>query len=110
MYESARLEGAGAFRIWAQIAMPLARPAIVAVAVLSFVFYWSNFLDPLLYLNNQQNYTLPVGLQSLQQMQPTAFPLLMAGAVFITVQVIIMFILAQRYFLQDTRGAGWLGR
>ena len=110
MYESARLEGAGAFRIWAQIAMPLARPAIVAVAVLSFVFYWSNFLDPLLYLNNQQNYTLPVGLQSLQQMQPTAFPLLMAGAVFITVPVIIMFILAQRYFFQDTRGAGWLGR
>lgn len=110
LYEAAQLEGAGAFRVWAWIAMPLARPSIVAVAVLSFVFYWSNFLDPLLYLNDQRNYTLPVGLQSLQQMEPTNFPLLMAGAVMITIPVIIMFIVAQRYFLQDTRGAGWLGR
>jgi multiple sugar transport system permease protein len=110
LYEAARLEGAGAFRVWAWIAMPLARPAITAVAVLSFVLYWSNFIDPLLYLNNQQNYTLPVGLQSLQQMHPTAYPLLMAGAVLITVPVIIMFVSAQRHFLQENRSAGWLGR
>lgn len=110
LYEAARLEGAGAFRIWAWIAMPLARPAITAVAVLAFVLYWSNFLDPLLYLNTQSRYTLPVGLQSLQQMQPTAYPLLMAGAVLITVPVIIMFVFAQKHFLQENRGAGWLGR
>lgn len=101
LYESARLEGAGAFRVWASIAMPLARPSITAVGVLSFVLYWSNFLDPLLYLNDQRNYTLPVGLQSLKQMHPTNFPLLMAGAVMITVPVIIMFIFAQKYFLQE---------
>jgi len=110
LYEAARLEGAGAFRVWAWIAMPLARPAITAVAVLAFVLYWSNFLDPLLYLNTQSRYTLPVGLQSLQQMQPTAYPLLMAGAVLITVPVIIMFVFAQKHFLQENRGAGWLGR
>jgi multiple sugar transport system permease protein len=110
LYEAARLEGAGAFRVWAWIAMPLARPAITAVAVLAFVLYWSNFLDPLLYLNTQSKYTLPVGLQSLQQMQPTAYPLLMAGAVLITVPVIIMFVFAQKHFLQENRGAGWLGR
>jgi multiple sugar transport system permease protein len=108
LYEAAQLEGAGALRVWAWIAMPLARPSIVAVAVLSFVLYWSNFIDPLLYL--RRDYTLPVGLQFLQQMQPTNFPLLMAGAVMITIPVIIMFVLAQRYFLQDARGAGWLGR
>ncbi|HEX9987701.1 MAG TPA: carbohydrate ABC transporter permease [Chloroflexia bacterium] len=110
IYESARLDGAGAFRIWAIIAMPLARPAIVAVGVLSFVFYWSNFMEPLLYLNDQVNYTLPLGLQALKQMQPTNFPLLMAGAVLITIPVLVMFVVAQRYFLQETRGAGWLGR
>lgn len=110
MYESARLDGAGAFRVWGQIAMPLSRASIVAVGVLAFVFYWSNFIDPLLYLNQQENYTLPIGLQSLQQMQPTNFPLLIAGAVVITVPVIVMFMFAQRYFLQETRGAGWLGR
>ena len=110
LYEAARLEGAGAFRIWASIAMPISKPAIVAVAVLSFVFYWSNFIDPLLYLNDQRNYPLSIGLQFLQQMQPTAFPLLMAGAVLITIPVIIMFMLAQKFFLQDVRGAGFLGR
>jgi multiple sugar transport system permease protein len=110
LYEAARLEGAGAFRIWARIAMPLAKPSIVAVAVLAFVLYWSNFIDPLLYLNDQRNYPLTVGLQFLQQMQPTAFPLLMAGAVMITLPVIIMFMFAQKFFLQDARGAGWLGR
>ncbi len=110
MYESARLDGAGAWRVWAQIAMPLSRASIVAVGVLAFVFYWSNFIDPVLYLNRQENYTLPMGLQSLQQMQPTNFPLLIAGAVVITVPVILMFMLAQRFFLQESRGAGWLGR
>lgn len=110
LYESARLEGASAFRVWASIAMPLSRPAITVVGVLAFVAYWSNYIDPLLYLNKQADYTLPIGLQSLQQMPAIGFPLLMAGAVMITVPVIAMFMLAQRYFLQDMRGAGWLGR
>jgi multiple sugar transport system permease protein len=96
--------------VWVSIAMPLSRPAIVAVAVLAFVLYWSNFIDPLLYLNNQQNYTLPVGLQALQQMVPTNFPILMAGAVLITLPVIVMFMFAQGWFLEDARGAGWIGR
>ena len=110
IYESARLDGAGAFRVWASIAMPVSRPSITAVAVLAFVLYWSNYLDPLLYLSSQDNYTLPIGLQSLQQMPSIGFPLLLAGAVLITAPVIAMFMLAQRYFLQDMRGAGWLGR
>ncbi|HEX8221550.1 MAG TPA: carbohydrate ABC transporter permease [Chloroflexia bacterium] len=110
LYESARLDGAGAFRVWWQIAMPLSRASIVAVGVLAFVYYWSNFIEPLLYLNRQENYTLPIGLEALQQMQPTNFPLLIAGAVVITVPVIVMFMFAQRFFLQETRGAGWLGR
>lgn len=110
LYEAARLEGAGALRVWWMVAMPLSKPAVTAVGVLAFVFYWSNFLDPLLYLNNQQLNTLPVGLQSLQQMEPTNYPLLMAGAVMITVPVILMFMLAQKFFLQDARGAGWMGR
>ena len=90
--------------------MPLIRPASMAVAVLSFVFYWSNFIDPLLYINNQSYYTLPVALQSLQQLHPSRWPLLMAGAVVVTVPVLLAFAAAQRYFLQEHGGAGWLGR
>ena len=110
LYEAARLEGASAPRVWASIAIPMSKPAVVAVGVLAFVLYWSNFIDPLLYLNNQENYTLPIGLQALQQLVPTDFPLLMAGSVLITVPVVIMFMFAQRWFLEDARGAGWFGR
>jgi multiple sugar transport system permease protein len=60
VYESARLDGAGVLQTWYLIALPLARPAVIAVAVLSFTFYWSNYVDPLLYLHSASNYT-PTG-------------------------------------------------
>jgi multiple sugar transport system permease protein len=110
VFEAARLDGCGVFRIWWSIALPLIRPATVAVGALTFVFYWSNFVDPLLYLNSQDRYTLPVALQSLQQMHPSRWPQLMAGAVLVTLPALVAFALVQRFFLQEHRGSGWLGR
>ena len=109
-FEQARLDGAGAFRTWWTVGMPLVRSASTAVAVLAMVLYWSDFISPLLYVNNQAYYTLPVGVQTLQQMDRTNWPLLMAGAVVLTLPVLIMFIVAQRYFFQEERGRGFLGR
>ncbi len=110
VYESARLEGAGALRVWAEIAMPLARPTIVAVGMLAFVAYWGNFIDPLLYLRSPEKMTLPYSLQILYQLDATNWPLLMAGAVLVTTPVVIVFVIAQRSFLQQFREQGWLGR
>ena len=110
LFEAARVDGCGAFRTWWTVAIPLVRPALMVVGVLSFVFYWSNFVDPLLYVNNQSYYTLPVALQSLQQLHPSRWSMLMAGAVVVTVPVLVAFAAAQRYFLQEHRGSGWLGR
>lgn len=98
LYEQAQLDGAGAVRIWWTIGLPLMRPAITAVIVLAGLHYWSDLIDPLLYINNQQYYTLPVGIQALQQMDPTNWPLLMAGAVVLTLPVLLVFIVAQHYF------------
>ena len=81
LFEAARLEGMGALRIWASIAMPLARPAVAAVALLTFVQYWSDFMNPLLYLKSDDRTTLALGLRVLQQLDATNWPLLMAGAV-----------------------------
>ena len=78
--------------------MPLAWAATVAVTVLSFILYWSDFFSPLLYLKSEARYTLPVGLQILQQMDKTNWPLLMAGVVVMTAPTIILFLLIQRYF------------
>jgi multiple sugar transport system permease protein len=82
IYESARIDGAGVLATWAWVALPIARPTAVAVAILTFVLYWGDFISPLLYLNDVGGYTLPVGLQLLQQLGRSDYPLLMAGAVW----------------------------
>ena len=110
VYESARLDGASAPRIWAGIAMPLARPTVVAVGMLAFVAYWGNYIDPLLYLRSPEKMTLPYALQLLHQLDATNWPVLMAGAALVTAPVVLVFLLAQRSFLQQFRGDGWLGR
>ncbi|MGH2534036.1 MAG: carbohydrate ABC transporter permease [Thermomicrobiales bacterium] len=110
IYDAARLDGAGALRIWGQIAMPLAIPTITAVGVLSFAYHWSAFIEPLLYIQSAEKLTLPTGLQALAQLDRTNWPVLMAGAVMVTAPVVAVFLLVQRAFLQDLRGSGWLGR
>jgi multiple sugar transport system permease protein len=110
LFEAARLEGLGPFVIWWRVAMPLVRPVTVAVAVLAFVFTWGNFLDPLIYLFDQEKFTVPLGLRALATLDRTNFPLLLAGSVAATLPVVVAFLYVQRYFLQEFRGAGWLGR
>jgi multiple sugar transport system permease protein len=110
LFEACRLEGLPPFAVWWRVAMPLVRPATVAIAVLAFVFTWSNFLDPLIYLFDQDKFTVPLGLKSLAQLDPQNFPLLLAGAVTATAPVVLAFLYVQRYFLQEFRGSGWLGR
>lgn len=110
LFEAARLDGAGAFRVWAGVAMPLARPTIVAVGVLAFVVYWSNFIDPLLYIRSRENQTLPYALETLRQLDANNWPLLMAGAAMVTAPVVLVFLLVQRAFLQEFRGQGWSER
>jgi multiple sugar transport system permease protein len=110
LFESARLDGAGVLDVWASIAMPLARPTIVAVGVLAFSLYWSDFLNPLLFLKSDARYTLPVGLSLLKEMDETNWPLLMAGAVIMTAPMILLFLLVQRYFWPEGRLSGFTGR
>ena len=110
LFEASRLEGLGPFATWWRVAMPLVRPVTVAVAVLAFVFTWGNFLDPLIFLSDQEEFTVPLGLRALSVLDRTNFPLLLAGSVAATLPVIFAFLYVQRYFLQEYRGAGWLGR
>ncbi len=104
VFAAARLDGAGNLQIWAIVAMPLAWPTTVAVSVLSFALLWSDFISPLIYLKSEQNYTLPVGVQLLQQMDSTNWPFLMVGAALMTIPIIVMFFFIQRFFWLDSRG------
>jgi multiple sugar transport system permease protein len=110
LYEACRLEGMTPLATWWRVAMPLVRPVTIAVATLAFITSWGNFLDALVYLFDSDLYTVPLGLRSLAQLDRTNFPLLLAGAVAATVPVVVVFLVAQRWFLHEHRGTGWLGR
>lgn len=106
LFESARLDGAGALHSWWALGLPLARPTLVAVGVLTFIHYWSDFIDPLLYLKSESRYTLAIGLRILQQLDLTNWPLLMAGSTVMTVPVVISYLLVQRFSWMEGRLAG----
>lgn len=109
LWSSARLDGAGVLRIWATIAMPLARPTTIVVGVLTFMLYWSDFINPLLYLKSERNYTVAIGLQLLQQMDRTNWPLLMAASIVMILPIVVLFLTVQRYFWPESRLSGIVG-
>jgi len=110
LVDAARLEGLGLFAIWRTVAAPLVRPTTFAVGALAFAFHWSNFVDPLLYLNDPSLFTAPLGLRQLKDLGPTDFPTLMAAALVVTLPAALAFGAVQHRFLSDVRAAGWMGR
>lgn len=100
-FEAARLEGAGALTIWRRIALPGALPTTLAVLLLAFTYYWSDFVDPLLFLKSEQRYTLAVGLRMLQQMSVTNWSLLLAAVVVMTAPVIVVYLALQYWIRPD---------
>ncbi len=102
LFEAARVEGADAWTTWRKVAMPMARPTVAAVIVLSFALYWNDFTNPVLYLYRPSTYTLPVGLQILKQLDATNWSLLMAGAVVVTLPMVLLFLALQPLFLSDS--------
>ncbi|RYG48229.1 carbohydrate ABC transporter permease [bacterium] len=110
LYEAAELDGASTLKVWWRIAMPLARSTTMAVSALTFAMYWSDYINPLLYLKSQDRFTLPLGLQQLQQLDKTNWPLLMAASAVLILPAAIVFLLIQRFFLQESRlggSSGW---
>ncbi|WES63546.1 carbohydrate ABC transporter permease [Microbacter sp. GSS18] len=107
LLEAARVDGAGEWRIFARIFMPLAGPALATVGILSFLAAWNAFLWPLIVAQSQDTYTLPVGLASAAQGSNTLdYGILLAGAVVILLPVLILFLFLQRYFIQGVATAG----
>ncbi len=102
VYEAAELDGLSPLQIWARVAFPLAKPAAFAVAVLAFAWHWSNFTDALLYITTAERSTLPLGLRDLYSLEPTNHPILLAGAVLVTLPAVVAFLSAQRAFFTRT--------
>lgn len=109
LYDACRIQDLTPLRTWWRVAMPLVRPVTGALAALVFVFTWSNFLDPLAYVYDRDLYTLPLALRLLSTLDPTNFPVFLAGAAIATAPALVVFAVAQRRFLSDT-AMGWLRR
>jgi multiple sugar transport system permease protein len=107
--EAARIDGAGDLRIFLQIVLPLARPALATLAVLTFLNNWNDFLWPLYVLLSPENMTLQPGLSMLQGAFRTHFGIVMAGAVVASVPVLVLFGIAQRQIVESVAGTGVKG-
>jgi putative chitobiose transport system permease protein len=98
--EAARVDGAGEFKIWWHVFMPLAKPAVATLAIFIFVASWSTFLWPLLILNHEEMYTLPVCIAKLSGVFGESTNVLAAASVIAIAPVILFFLLLQRWFIR----------
>jgi putative chitobiose transport system permease protein len=105
LLDAARVDGAGEFRIWRSIAMPLVRPSLAAVAIFTFVTSWNDFLWPSLMLHTRDGMTLPVGLAALQGFFSSDARSIAAGVTMTIIPILLFFILVQRYFVRGLAGA-----
>ncbi|MCY3867285.1 MAG: carbohydrate ABC transporter permease [Chloroflexi bacterium] len=104
--EAAKMDGASAFQIFARIILPLARPALGAVAVFEFVSTWNDFLSPLIYLSSDRNYTVSIGLAAFRNDYFTAWHLFMAASAVAMLAPPAVFFLAQKYFISGVALTG----
>jgi multiple sugar transport system permease protein len=94
--EAARLDGAGTFRIFWSVMLPLARPGLISMGVLTVLWSWNDLLWPLVVVNDDSKMPLTVGLSTLQGEHLTEYPLLMAGSLLASLPMILVFLAAQR--------------
>ena len=104
--EAALLDGASHFRIFISIILPLAKPALATLAVLTYVNIWNEFFTPLIYLSTIERFTLPVGLSFFQSQSGSDYGPLMAGAALSMLPTLVLFVVAQRYFTSGVAMTG----
>lgn len=108
LLEAARMDGAGEFRVFFTIFLPLSGPAVATVTIMSFLNSWNNFIWPLIVAQSSSTYTLPVGLAATSQASAnvTDYGLVLAGAIVVMLPVLVLFLFLQRYFVQGIAASG----
>jgi multiple sugar transport system permease protein len=108
--EAARIDGCGELAILWRIVLPLSKPAMAVVAIFSFMGSWNDFMSPLIYLNSVEKLTVTLGLSKFQGMYgATLWNSVMAGTVLIVLPPLILFLAAQRYFVEGIHMTGLTG-
>ncbi|ANS77161.1 sugar ABC transporter ATP-binding protein [Paenibacillus yonginensis] len=107
--ESARIDGCSELGIFARIILPLAKPALVTLGIFSLLWSWNDFLQPLIYLSKEKLYTIQMGIRYFQQLNGTDYPLIMAATTMSLIPIIIIYLFAQRYFIEGIAVTGTKG-
>ncbi|THF81783.1 carbohydrate ABC transporter permease [Cohnella fermenti] len=109
LIHAAKIDGASEFRTYWNIVLPLSRPALTSVGIFTFLYTWSDFLGPLLYINNSSKYTLTLGLQAFLAEHYTEWGLLMAASLMFTLPIVVIFFFAQKQFIEGISLTGIKG-
>ncbi|MCC6458784.1 MAG: carbohydrate ABC transporter permease [Caldilineaceae bacterium] len=107
--EAAKIDGYSALGIFWRIIVPLSKPALITVAVFTAIWNWNDYLGPLVYLSSKDKFTVAVGLSFFQGEHSTDWGMLMAASTMATVPALVIFLLAQRYFVQGIATTGMKG-
>ena len=104
--DAAKIDGANEFQIFLKVILPLVKPALMVVAVFHFIYTWNDFLEPLIYLDEAEEYPLVLGLSSFQTRHQVKWHLMMAASMAVTIPMIILFFVAQKQFIQGIATTG----
>lgn len=109
LFDAARVDGANHFQTFLQIALPLAKPALAVVALFAFISGWTDYINPLVYLNSGNLYTLQLGLSAFSGQHGTDWPGLMAVSLLVMTPMVVFFVAAQRSFVEGVTLSGFRG-
>lgn len=108
--DAARIDGASELSIFRRVALPLVKPAVATLGVFTFLGAWNDFLGPLIVVKSEEMKTLPLAISALSAGHYVmSWPLLMAGATFVILPVLIVYLFAQRYFVEGIAAGGLKG-
>ncbi|PPK92467.1 multiple sugar transport system permease protein [Kineococcus xinjiangensis] len=107
--EAARIDGLSEYGIWARIVLPLSRPALASLALLTFVHTWNDYMGPFIYLTSNELWTVQLGLRSFVGLYDAEYAMIMTGSVISVLPILLVFLLGQRYFIQGIATAGMKG-
>ena len=107
--EAAVIDGAGQFRTFFQIILPMAKPTLITLTLLNFTNYWNDYINPKIFLLSDSLYTLTIGLQKFQISNSSNYSTIMAGTVISLIPILIVFLTAQKYFVSSFASSGIKG-
>lgn len=101
LYAAARIDGCTEFRTWWNIALPLCKPALATVSIFTFLWTWNDFITPIIYLNSDSRFTLPIGMSGMiSAFRLIPWNLIMVGSIYALLPIFLLFFFAQKYFVE----------